>query len=73
MVEHDGDPEVLSWDFEEDDGRDSTYVWLKTEYLIVLAPRQLRSGTIYNLITGTTVDFPDKIRQLEDRYARRKV
>ena len=72
VIEHDRDAAVLTWDFIEDDGRSSTYVWLKTDYLIVLAPRQLRSGTIYNLITAYAVDFPDKIRQLEDRYARRK-
>ena len=53
-------------------GRDSTYIWLKTEYLIVLAPRELRFGKVYNLITAYAVDFPDKIRQLEVRYGRRK-
>ena len=47
IIEHDGDPSVLIWDFVEDDGRESTYVWLRTEYLVVLARRQLRLGTVY--------------------------
>ena len=74
MLEHPLAPAVLTWDFIEDDGRESTYVWLrKPGYLAVLARQNTRTGCVYKIISAYSVDYVDKVRQLEDKYRRRKV
>ncbi len=73
MLENATDAAVISWDFVEDDGRESTYVWMREAgYLAILARQSTRTGDVFKIITAYSVDYADKVRQLDDKYRRRK-
>lgn len=72
MLEHPDDPAVLAWEYQEDDGRMASYVWLKDwNYLTVMGHYEARMGLVRNIITVYVTDSTRKREQLEDKYANR--
>lgn len=75
-IEHESEPELLVWDFEEETRRGKvvrTYLWLKDfDYAVILERQSREKGDIFMLITTFLVDAPGKEEDLESRYNRRK-
>jgi hypothetical protein len=69
LIEHSTAPEVLAWDFEEDDGSINTYVWLREhDYAIIM--RKLGDDS-RRLITAYWIEFEHERRKLRRKYERR--
>lgn len=66
--------EVLMWDYREEDGRLTTYLWLESlDYVIVLAHWNTNRGnTVYRIITAYVTDYPRKREQLREKYENRE-
>lgn len=75
-VEHEIEPEVLVWDFDEETRRGKvvrTYLWVRDCHYAVILERQTKGiGEIFMLITAFLVDIPAKRADMESRYERRK-
>lgn len=62
-------PEILDWDYEEDDGTIKTYVWLKDyDYLIIL--KKYRNGR-RRLITSFWIEYQNFRIKLDKKYEKR--
>lgn len=69
MLDYPDKPEVLDWDYEEDDGTVKTYIWLKDyDYLIVL--KKYRNGG-RRLITSFWIEYQNFRKKLEKKYEQR--
>lgn len=69
MLDNFIEPEVLDWDYEEDDGDIHTYVWLKDyDYLMIL--KKYRDGG-RRLVTSYWVEYDNFKRKLEKKYRNR--
>ena len=69
LIENSTAPEVLAWDFEEDDGSINTYVWLpEHDYAIIM--RKMPDDS-RRLITAYWVEFGHERRKLRKKYERR--
>lgn len=75
-VDHEADPEVVVWDFDQDTNKGRvirTYLWLKSyDYVLVLERQQRIKGDVFILVTVFLVDIPAKRKDLESRFTRRK-
>jgi hypothetical protein len=69
LIENSTAPEVLAWDFEEDDGSINTYIWLPDhDYAIIM---RKMSDDSRRLITAYWVEFEHERRRLRKKYGRR--
>lgn len=69
MLDHAAKPEVVDWDYEEDDGDIKTYVWLKDyDYLMIL--KKYRDGR-RRLITSFWIEYDNFKRKLAKKYDNR--
>lgn len=71
MLDNQGQPEVMAWDYREGDGTIKTYVWLKDYDYLVLMKKYPDGGR--RLITAHYVDYSNKRRKLEKKYEKRIV
>jgi hypothetical protein len=69
MLDHAKEPEILAWDYEEDDGDTNTYVWLKDHDFLVLM-KKMKDGT-RRLLTSFWVEYDNYRRKLMKKYDRR--
>jgi hypothetical protein len=76
IIEHETDPEVLAWDFDEATRSGivvRTYIWLTDfDYVVILEKQAKTKGDIFQLITSFFVSHESKRKDLESRYDRRK-
>lgn len=64
---------VKVWDYEEDDGRIRTYVWLAShDYVVILEKKAKRLGTVAFLVTAFHIDGKQKREDLERKYRKRR-
>lgn len=69
MLANPDKPEILDWDYEEDDGSIKTYVWLKDyDYLIIL--KKYRNGR-RRLITSFWIEYQNFRIKLDKKYEKR--
>lgn len=69
MIDNPDKPEVLDWDYEEDDGTVKTYVWLKDyDYLVIL--KKYRNGD-RRLITSFWIEYQNFRDKLVMKYEQR--
>lgn len=69
LISHWYDPEVLNWDYCEDDGSTNTYLWLKElNFVVIMEKRRNRSRL---LITSYYVDSDWTIKDFERKYRER--
>lgn len=69
MLDNFNKPEILDWDYEEDDGDIHTYLWLKDyDYLMIL--KKYRDGG-RRLVTSYWVEYDNFKRKLEKKYKSR--
>ncbi len=65
---------VKVWDYEQDDGRIRTYVWLAThDYVVILEKKAKRVGVVAFLVTAFHVDGSQKRKDLERKYRKRRL
>ena len=68
-----GDGCVKVWDYEEDDGRVRTYVWLDPhDYVVILEKKAKRVGTVVFLVTASYVDGKQKREHLQRKFQKRR-
>lgn len=73
ILENTQRPEVLAWDYREDDGRMATYIWLECcDYVIILGHQQTNRGKVYRIITAYVTDYHRKREQLREKYRNRE-
>ncbi|MDN5881406.1 MAG: hypothetical protein L0H75_06525 [Nitrosospira sp.] len=76
IIEHEDDPAVLAWDFDEEAGGAKvvrSYIWLKEQdYVVVLERQRKTRGDIFLLITSFHITYEAKRRDLQKRYERRR-
>ena len=64
---------VKVWDYEEDDGRVRTYVWLELhDYVVILEKKAKRVGSVVFLVTAFHVDGKQKREDLQRRFQRKR-
>jgi hypothetical protein len=64
---------VKIWDYEEDDRRRRTYLWLEPhDYVVILEKKVKRKGIIAFLVAAFHVDGKQKREDLERKYQKRK-
>lgn len=69
MLDNCDKPEILDWDYEEDDGDIHTYVWLKYyDYLMIL--KKYRDGR-RRLVTSYWIEYDNFKRKLGKKYDNR--
>ena len=71
MLDHAAAPEILAWDYQEDDGSIRTYVWLRDWDFLVLM-KKMRNGS-RRLITSYWIDYPNKRTKLHKKYEARLI
>jgi len=69
MIEHCYDPELLFWDYIEDDKSIGSYLWLKSQQFIVIMRKY--PDTQRRLVTSYFVDQSGFIRSFERKYSQR--
>jgi hypothetical protein len=73
-ISHPNDVSVRVWDYKEGGGRIRTYLWLEIlDYVIILEKRRQRGGEIAFLITAYHVDGESQRRNLNRKFANRRV
>lgn len=74
-IDHDTEPEMLVWDFEDETRRGKavrSYIWIKEfDFAVILERQTKRFGDVYLLITSFYIDHEGKRRDLQGRYDRR--
>jgi hypothetical protein len=73
-IDHDSEPEIKVWDFEEAERSNVVrrYIWLEEYDFVVILEHQTKSfGDIFMLRTAFTVEYEGKRKDLESRYERR--
>lgn len=70
LIENADDQEVLTWDYEEGDGKIKTYVWLKDYDFVVIMKKY--SNNTRRIITSFYIDKPWLRKDLEKRYDKRE-
>lgn len=69
MLDNSDKPEILDWDYEEDDGDIHTYIWLKDyDYLMIL--KKYRDGG-RRLVTSYWIEYDNFKRKLKKKYNNR--
>lgn len=69
LVGHGSDPDVLAWDYDEDDGCTKTYVWMKDHDFVVIM-KKMGNGS-RRLITSFYVDNKFTRDDFQRKYAAR--
>lgn len=70
---HCDDPEVKVWDYQESNGKLSTYVWLENwDYIIIVRKLRQNLGNIAFLVTAYSVDYNSTRRNLRAKYEKRE-
>jgi hypothetical protein len=68
-----GDGCVKVWDYDEDDGRVRTYVWLEPhDYVVILEKKAKRVGTVAFLVTAFHLDGNQKRENLRHKFQKRR-
>ena len=69
-----GDACVKVWDYEEDDGRIRTYLWLEPfDYVVILEKKEKRMGPVAFLVTAFYVDGKRKREDLDRKQRKRRL
>jgi hypothetical protein len=64
---------IKVWDYEEDDRRIRTYIWLEPhDYVVILEKQTKRQGPVAFLVTAFHVDGKQKRKDLERKYQKRQ-
>jgi hypothetical protein len=69
LIEHQSEPEVLAWDYEEGDRTIKTYAWIKDNDFVVIMKKYPDGKR--RLITSFYVDRTFKRKDFERKYANR--
>lgn len=69
LIKNCNNPEVLTWDYEEDNSNINTYIWLMAnDYLLLM--KKYKDGS-RRLLTSFYIDYPNYKRKLEKKYKAR--
>jgi hypothetical protein len=71
MLDNHPEPEVLAWDYEEDDGAIKTYVWLM-DYDFLVLMKKMKDGT-RRLLTSFWIEYDNYRHKLRKKYDKRIV